>query len=171
MLTREPGAVLFAVASSLLAVDSPRAGRIRAQLLAWHGAQIGARPFICRGFELHGGSAKNLSLGDDVFINVGCRVDVRAPVRIGSNVAVGPGVTLWTTTHDLGGPNWRAGSVGSAPITIGDGVWIGANATVLGGAAIGAGAVVAAGAVVVQDVEPHMLVGGVPAGVIRELVP
>ena len=55
----------------------------------------------------------------------------------------------------------------SAPIMIGDHVWIGFGATILGGVTIGDGAIVAAGAVVTKDVPPKALVGGVPAKVLR----
>ena len=58
----------------------------------------------------------------------------------------------------------------SAPIVIGDHVWIGVNATILKGVRIGSGAVIAAGAVVVRDVAPNSLVGGVPARVLKENV-
>ena len=50
---------------------------------------------------------------------------------------------------------------------IGDNVWVGANVTILKGVHIGSGAVIAAGAVVNKDVEPHTVVGGVPAKIIR----
>lgn len=56
----------------------------------------------------------------------------------------------------------------SAPIHIGNHVWIGARATILKGVTIGDGAVVAAGAVVNKDVPPNTLVGGVPARIIKE---
>lgn len=50
---------------------------------------------------------------------------------------------------------------------IGNDVWIGANVTILGGVKIGDGAIIAAGAVVTKDVEPYLIVGGVPAKPIR----
>lgn len=50
---------------------------------------------------------------------------------------------------------------------IGNDVWIGANATVVGKARIGDGAVVGAGAVVVGDIPPYAIVVGVPARVMR----
>jgi acetyltransferase-like isoleucine patch superfamily enzyme len=53
------------------------------------------------------------------------------------------------------------------PITIGNDVWIGSRATILGGVTIGDGAIVALGAVVTKDVEPYTIVGGVPAKPIR----
>ncbi|MBB4053835.1 acetyltransferase-like isoleucine patch superfamily enzyme [Devosia subaequoris] len=52
-------------------------------------------------------------------------------------------------------------------ITIGDDVWIGANAVVVDGVTIGRGAVIAAGAVVSKDVPEMAIVGGVPAKVLR----
>lgn len=52
-------------------------------------------------------------------------------------------------------------------ITIGDDVWIGANAVVLDGVTVGKGAVIAAGAVVSKDVPALAVVGGVPAKVLR----
>jgi acetyltransferase-like isoleucine patch superfamily enzyme len=56
----------------------------------------------------------------------------------------------------------------SAPITIGNDVWIGAKVVILDGVTIGDGAIIAAGAVVIKDVEPYAVVGGVPARVIRK---
>ena len=55
----------------------------------------------------------------------------------------------------------------SAPVTIGNDVWIGNRAVIMGGVTVGDGAIVAAGAVVTKDVPPHAIVGGVPARVIR----
>ena len=94
---------------------------------------------------------------------------------------VGVGVQINTASHpvdlnerltkdwnpDSGEYRWRTYAL---PITIGNGCWIGANATILGGVTIGDGAVVAAGAVVTQNVDANTLVGGVPCKVIRSLI-
>ena len=48
-------------------------------------------------------------------------------------------------------------------VIIGNDVWIGHNAVIMGGVTIGDGAIVAAGAVVTHDVAPYEVVGGVPA--------
>jgi acetyltransferase-like isoleucine patch superfamily enzyme len=54
-------------------------------------------------------------------------------------------------------------------VSIGNGVWIGANALILGPCNIGNHAVVAAGAVVTSDVPAGAIVAGVPARVIKQL--
>lgn len=56
-------------------------------------------------------------------------------------------------------------------VTIGNDTWLGHGSTILPGVAIGDGAVIAAGAVVTKDVEPYVIVGGVPARPIRARFP
>jgi virginiamycin A acetyltransferase len=56
-------------------------------------------------------------------------------------------------------------------VSIGNDVWVGANATILSGVTIGDGAVVAAGSVVVKSVPPYAIVGGVPAAIIKYRFP
>jgi acetyltransferase-like isoleucine patch superfamily enzyme len=53
-------------------------------------------------------------------------------------------------------------------LVIGDDVWIGYGATVLGQVTVGTGSIVGARAVVVADVPPYSVVGGVPARVLRK---
>jgi acetyltransferase-like isoleucine patch superfamily enzyme len=69
----------------------------------------------------------------------------------------------------MGSHERRAGAVRHDPITIGNGSWIGASATVLAGVSIGSGAVVAAGAVVTEDVPDDVVVAGVPARIVKRL--
>lgn len=52
-------------------------------------------------------------------------------------------------------------------VRIGNDVWIGTRAIIMGGVTIGDGAVIGAGAVVTKNVPPYSIVGGVPAKVIR----
>ncbi len=63
--------------------------------------------------------------------------------------------------------NWRR----AHPVKIGHDVWIGHGAIVLPGVTVGDGAVIGAGAVVTKNVEPYVIVGGVPAKPIRERFP
>ncbi|QEI09365.1 CatB-related O-acetyltransferase [Pigmentiphaga aceris] len=57
---------------------------------------------------------------------------------------------------------------GPKQAVIGNDVWIGAYARIMGGVKIGDGAVIAAGSVVTHDVEPYTIVGGVPAKPIKK---
>jgi acetyltransferase-like isoleucine patch superfamily enzyme len=60
-------------------------------------------------------------------------------------------------------------NVAHAPVILGMGCWIGADAIVLKGTHVGARAVVAAGAVVTKDVPPDTIVAGVPARVVGKV--
>jgi acetyltransferase-like isoleucine patch superfamily enzyme len=53
-------------------------------------------------------------------------------------------------------------------LVLGDDVWIGYGATILGNVTVGTGSIVGARALVAADVPPYSVVGGVPARVIRK---
>ena len=110
---------------------------------------------------------KNIHLGKNVFINAGCKFQDQGGIYIGDNVLIGHNVVLATLNHEED-PKKR-GNLCPAPIRIGNGVWIGSNATVLPGVTIGEGAIIAAGAVVTKDVGENTVVGGVPAKFIRNI--
>ena len=109
----------------------------------------------------------NVEMGGHVAIDDGVNLYSAAKITIGSKVAISREAFICTASHDITKPN-RPLIV--APITIGDGVWIGARAIVLPGVTIGEGAVVAAGAVVTRDVEPWAVVAGNPAKVVKTRV-
>ncbi|WP_294155602.1 sugar O-acetyltransferase [uncultured Selenomonas sp.] len=117
----------------------------------------------------HTDCGRNTTFGEDVFINAGCAFQDQGGITIGSRVLIGHHVVLATLNHDFC-PQERA-TLHSAPIVIGDDVWIGSNATVVAGVTIGSGSIIAAGAVVTRDVPENTIVGGVPARVIRALTP
>lgn len=52
-------------------------------------------------------------------------------------------------------------------VVIEDNVWIGANATIMGGVTIGEGAIIAANSVVTKNVEAYDIVGGIPSKKIK----
>ena len=108
---------------------------------------------------------KNLTLGKNVFINIGCRFQDTAGISIGDGTLIGHGSTLTTLNHHVD-PDRRADMV-PAPIVIGRQVWLGAAVTVVPGVTIGDGAIVGAGAVVSKDVPANAIVAGVPAKLIR----
>ena len=110
---------------------------------------------------------KNITIGKNVFINAGCKFQDQGGIVIDDGALIGHGVVLATLNHDL--DPLKRQQLHPAPIHIGKRVWIGANATVTQGVTIGDNAVVAAGAVVNKDVPANMIVGGVPARVIRSI--
>jgi acetyltransferase-like isoleucine patch superfamily enzyme len=108
---------------------------------------------------------KNLILGKRVFINSGCKFQDQGGLTIGDDVLIGHNVVIATLNHAFS-PEHR-GDLEPQPVSIGNRVWVCANATILPGVTIGDGAIVAAGAVVTKEVAPRMVVGGVPAKVIK----
>lgn len=115
-------------------------------------------------------SGVRLSIGKYTFINTECFFDTSADITVGTECAIGLRVQFITSSHRTGPSARRAGAVTTAPIRIGNGVWIGSGAIILPGVTVGDGAVVAAGAVVNRDCDPDTLYGGVPARPIRSLV-
>lgn len=108
-------------------------------------------------------------IGDGSFVNYGVRFDDSAPVTVGQRVFIGPEAMFLTGTHPIGTSHQRAEPTVHHPISIGDGSWIGARATILPGVTIGEGCVIAAGAVVTKDCAPNGLYGGVPAKRLKDL--
>jgi acetyltransferase-like isoleucine patch superfamily enzyme len=108
---------------------------------------------------------KNLTLGKEVFINLGCRFQDTGGITIGDGALIGHGTTLTTLNHSVDPA--RRGDMTPAPIVIGRRVWLGAAVTVVPGVTIGDGAIVGAGAVVTRDVPANAIVAGVPATLIR----
>jgi maltose O-acetyltransferase len=129
---------------------------------------------VASGVRLNGGVVfqyPNVSLGASTW--VGRRSEFacspRAEVRIGANCDISQDVLFVTGSHEIGSADKRAGSGLNQAINVGDGSWIGARVTILGGTDLGAGTVVAAGAVVTGSFPPNVLIGGVPAKVIRAI--
>lgn len=55
------------------------------------------------------------------------------------------------------------------PVTLEDGVWVGARVIILPGVTIGQGAIIGAGSVVTRDVPARTIAAGNPARIIRTL--
>lgn len=117
----------------------------------------------------HCDNGKNIRVGRRFTANFNVTILDGAPVTFGDYCMVGPGTLIATTGHPLDPQGRRDRIAISKPITCGDDVWIGGNATILGGVTIGSNVVVAAGAVVTRDVPDNCVVAGVPAKVIRHL--
>ena len=119
---------------------------------------------------------ENLTVGDGTSIPKGSIIYcTRAPLVIGKKVIFGPRPTIITGDHriDIIGKHIIDVTDGEKlpeqdmPVVIEDGVWVGANVTILKGVTIGRGSVVAAGSVVTKSCPPYSIIGGVPAKIIR----
>lgn len=105
----------------------------------------------------------NITVGIQFYANHGVVILDAAPVTIGNNVMLAPGVLISTATHPLDHAKRIKGIETANPVTLGDNVWVGMGAKILDGITIGDNAVIAAGSVVTKDVQPNTLVAGVPA--------
>ncbi len=115
----------------------------------------------------HTDCGKNIVVGKNVFINACCKFQDQGGITIGNGVLIGHNVTLATLNHDER-PQFRQ-NIFPKPITIGDNVWVGSNATILQGVTVGEGAIIGANAVVTKDVPANTIVAGVPAKIIRRI--
>ena len=145
--------------------DDPKAQRdILMRLFGTYYSSVYLMPsFRCDfGFNIH---FKGFAL-----VNYNCVFLDTSPIRIGRSVLIGPGVVLACAGHPIH-PEQRCSSAleTSEPITIEDGVWIGANSTVCGGVTIGEGSAIGAGSVVTSDIPKGVIAAGVPCKVLREI--
>lgn len=106
-------------------------------------------------------------IGKDVFINHGCTFMDRGGITLEDKVLIGPKVNLITENH-AEEPELRR-FVYAKPIHIKKGAWVGAAANILPGVTIGENAIVAAGSVVTKDVPDNVVVGGIPARIIKKI--
>lgn len=109
----------------------------------------------------------NISLADHVYINAGCVILDSGSVKIGEGTMLGPAVQIYCAEHHRDVERRRAGAEIARPVSIGENVWIGGGAIILGGVSIGNAAVIGAGAVVTRDVAPNATVAGNPARPLR----
>ncbi len=110
---------------------------------------------------------KNITVGENVTINAGCKFQDQGGIVIDDGALIGHNVVLATLNHEFA-PEKR-GNLIPKGIHICKNVWIGSNATILAGVTVGENSIVAAGAVVTKDVPANTVVGGVPAKIIKEI--
>lgn len=114
-----------------------------------------------------------LSKGNNLKIGRGCQINENVFIQqaiIGNNVLIAPNVAILSISHNhenLDVPIVDQGDTEPNPPIIGDGVWLGRNVIIMPGIIIGEGSIVGAGAVVTKNVPAYVIVGGVPARVIK----
>ena len=110
---------------------------------------------------------KNITVGRNVFINAGCQLQDHGGIVLEDGVLVGHNTVIATLNHDQ--DYRRRGSLLPSPVRVCKDVWIGAGCVICPGVTIGEHSIVAAGAVVTKDVPPDVIVGGVPARIIKRI--
>jgi len=110
-----------------------------------------------------------ISIGSDSFIN-GAAFGCQRAIHIGKRAIIGKASIMDTDFHSVEIDRHRPGApVRVAPVTLGDNVWIGAQAGILPGTAIGCNSVVGFGAVCTGVFPSNVVIAGNPAKVIRSL--
>lgn len=110
-----------------------------------------------------------ITVGRRTFINYGAIILDAAPVTIGADVQIGPGVQLITALHPLDPAERRTGLETAAPVSIGDDAWLAGGVIVLPGVSVGAATVIGAGSVVTKDMPDRHLCFGNPCRPLREI--
>ena len=133
------------------------------QLLPHQGSGLYIEPpFFCDYGE-------HIHAGDAVYFNTNCVILDSAPVTIGHNCLFGPAVQIYTPLHPMQAAERNTAIEYAQPVTIGNNVWVGGNATILPGVTIGDNCVIGAGSVVTKDIPANSLAVGNPARVIRQI--
>ncbi|MEG2081821.1 MAG: sugar O-acetyltransferase [Oscillospiraceae bacterium] len=120
----------------------------------------------------------NIFFGDNCEVNMNCTFLDDNKIIIGDNALIAPNVQIYTAFHptnsaDRFGTATKDGSFAfcktqTAPVIIGNNVWIGGGSIILPGVTIGDNAVVGAGSVVTRDIPSNVIAYGNPCRVIRE---
>jgi acetyltransferase-like isoleucine patch superfamily enzyme len=129
--------------------------RVRGRVAIGVGSRIEVGPDAC------------MDVGEGTYFSPNVRIIVSSGLTIGRGCAVGWDVQILDDDQHA----FRSGNrqrPRTAPVILGDRVWVGSKAMIFKGVEIADGCVVASGAVVTRSVdEPNSLVAGNPASVVR----
>ena len=136
---------------------------LKIALLKIYGAKIGRGCTIKPGVNIK--HPWMLSIGDYSWIGENVWIDNIAPVTIGSHCCISQGVTLIVGNHRYDKSTF---DLTLHPITLRDGVWVGAKSTLLPGCQINEQTVITAGSVVKGNIPGDEIWGGNPAQFIKK---
>ena len=142
--------------------------------------------------ELLGGRGKNLWItppfyvdyGNNIYFGNNCEVNMNCTflddnlIQIGDNALIAPNVQIYTAFHPtnaverFGAPkedgSFEFCKTQTAPVKIGNNVWIGGGVIILPGVTIGDNVVIGAGSVVTKDIPSNKIAYGSPCRVVRD---
>ena len=122
-------------------------------------ARIGQMLKMHNGAKLRVRCGATLEIGSRFGMSNGCVVTAYEHVTIGDDVMLGPNVLIYDQDHDYRAPGGVAAKqYKTAPVRIGNNVWIGANSVILRGTVIGENSVVGAGCVLKGEYPPNSLI-------------
>ncbi|RTL11812.1 MAG: sugar O-acetyltransferase [Neisseriaceae bacterium] len=119
--------------------------------------------------NFHCDNGKNIFIGKNFFANFNLTILDVDKVTIGDNVLIAPNVQLITVTHPLNVKERNTWKLITAPIVIGDNVWLGAGVIVLPGVTIGNNSVIGAGSIVTKNISANTLAFGTPCREMRQI--
>lgn len=112
---------------------------------------------------------KNIYVGENFFMNYGGVILDVCEVRIGDNCLIAPQVGIYAACHPIDPEGRLSGKEMGAPVTIGNNCWIGGRSVINPGVTLGDNVVVASGSVVTKSFPSNVLIGGVPARILKKL--
>jgi acetyltransferase-like isoleucine patch superfamily enzyme len=121
------------------------------------------------------GVIKNLGEGINIGSNtaIGARnfLSGQGGIKIGKDVIMGPDIRIFSENHNFSNNDVIIKNQGESRkgVEIGNNCWIGANSTILDGVKIGDNTVIAAGSVVTKSFPKGVVIGGLPAKIIKNL--
>ena len=158
--------------NQLDSTDAAAKDRILTELLGGRGANL----WITAPFYVDYGN--NIYFGNNCEVNMNCTFLDDNRIVIGDNALIAPNVQIYTVFHptnaaDRFGPQKEDGAFAfcktqTAPVIIGNNVWIGGGAILLPGVHIGNNVVIGAGSVVTRDIPDNTVACGNPCRVVRE---
>lgn len=120
----------------------------------------------------------NIHFGNNCEVNMNCIFLDDNKITIGDNALIAPNVNIYTAFHPtnamdrFGGPkedgSFEFCKTQTAPVTIGNNVWVGSSSVIMPGVTIGDNVVIGAGSVVTKDIPDNVIAYGNPCHIIRE---
>jgi maltose O-acetyltransferase len=152
----------------LLFIPETKLFRLKAALWIAIGKDIDISSRLCSSVKIR---CPQLFIGKETFIGMETMITGgNAQIKIGNSCDISSRVLIISGTHTIGTPESDRMAINdhSLDITIGDGVWIGANSTIMPGVSIGDKTVIGAGSLVNKSIPPYCIAVGNPCKVIKK---